>query len=101
MEASWFRVPLDCNTISPPTADITFVDTTKEDYDADNDRSMASFNPHRLNPNSGIPMSPCYQCVLFYNPDLAIGDEDRIHALYPSLEMWVRGEKIFFFRAYY
>jgi hypothetical protein len=97
---SWVRVPLNCNSVSP-TSDITFIDTTKADYDADHDRSKASFNPHRLNPKSGRPMSPCYQCVLFYNPSLDIGDEDGVHALYPSLEMWVRGDRIFFFRAYY
>lgn len=100
MDASWFRVPLDCDTVSP-TSDITFVDTTKADYDADHDRSMASFNPRRINPNTGKPMSPCYQCVLFYNPGLDIGDANAIHALYPTLDTWAHGARIFFFRTHY
>jgi len=92
----WRRIPLDCNSLA--TTSIKFIDSTKSEYDFNNDKGAASFNPERLHAN-GKQMSPCFQCVLFYYPRLDVGNVDNVHAMYSNLELWHSSNgALYFFR---
>jgi len=93
---NWQQIPLACELVDPQS-DITFVDSTKSAFDSNQDKAVASFNPERLHSDTQVPMSPCYQCVLFFSPRLK--NKNDIHAAYSKLELWVRDGKLFFFRA--
>jgi hypothetical protein len=94
---AWWRIPLDCNSLA--ASSIKFIDSTKSEYDFNNDKGTARFNPERLHPN-GKQMSPCFQCVLFYHPQLDVGDVDNVHAMYSNLELWQNGNgALYLFRA--
>lgn len=93
---SWLPIQLDCNVVDPKS-DITFVNSTKSAFDINPDKAVASYNPERKHLDTRLPMSPCYQCVLFFSPQLK--DKDSIHAMYTELDLWMTNEgKLFFFR---
>jgi hypothetical protein len=89
----WQEVSFDCDIIIPASK-ITFMDSTKSDFDRNPDVAKASFNPKRQ--IKGRSVSPCYQCVLFYFPSLT--DDSEIRGKYSTLELWSHGQKLFFFR---
>jgi len=81
----WHRLPINCE-VDPGV--VIFIDGTKSEFDRGDNVGVSESDSYRVHPDTGKPMSVCYQYILFLYPSMNHLDSKAVRSLYPSIELW-------------
>jgi hypothetical protein len=96
----WERLPINCD-VYPGV--VTFIDGTKSELERGNSVEVSESDDSLVHPDTGKPMSVCYQYILFLYPSMNPLDSKAVRSLYPNIELWSldesNGVKLYMFKS--